>query len=126
MRNRRLTGASRQSTAIAGNLMLAPMVMAMRLPLIAMEANGGSLMRGESLTAVTEKAAALAEGIFAAQMSYFRSAMLFWPEILSGRTPSMLNGAAAHRSATAALCPASRRVRSNFRRLATKAVGNLG
>lgn len=125
MKSHRLIRASRQSTTVAGNLMLAPMVMAMRLPLIAMEANGGSLMRGESLTAVTEKGAALAEGIFAAQMSCFRSAMLFWPEILSGRTPSMLTGAAMQKSATAALRPASRRVRSNFRRLATKAGGNL-
>ncbi|WP_378950436.1 hypothetical protein [Mesorhizobium sp. ANAO-SY3R2] len=118
--------ASRQSTAIAGNLMLAPMVIAMRLPLIAMEANGDSILRGEGLTAVTEKATALAEGVFAAQMAYFRSAMLFWPEILSGHMPSMLNGAAVQRSATAALRPAGRRVKANFRRLATKAGGKLG
>lgn len=126
MKSRRLFSASRQSTVVAGNLMLAPMVMAMRLPLIAMEATSGSAVRGESLSAVTEKAAALAEGIFAAQMSCFRSAMLFWPEVMSGRTPSMLNGVAAQKSATAALRPSSRRVKANFRRLATKAGGKFG
>lgn len=125
MKSHRVTRASRQSTVVAGNLMLAPMVMAMRLPLIAMEANSGSISRGEGLTAVTEKATAFVEGILAAQMAYFRSTMLFWPEILSGRTPSLLNGAAAHRSATAALRPAGLRVRHNFRRLATKAGGEL-
>lgn len=125
MRSQRLTRASRQSTAIAGNLMLAPMVMAMRLPLMAMEASGRSDMRGEGMSAVTEKATALAEGLFAAQLAFFQSAMLFWPEVMSGRTPSMLNGATAHRSANAALRPASRRVRANFRRLATKAGGKL-
>lgn len=120
MKSRRLTRASRQSTAIAGNLMLAPMVMAMRLPMIAGEARSGGGLSGESLAAVTEKATALAEGMIAAQMSFFQSAMQFWPEVLSGRTPSVLNGVAAQRSVAAALRPASKRVQANFRRLATK------
>ncbi|MBB6352750.1 hypothetical protein ACFFTN_18580 [Aminobacter aganoensis] len=120
MKSRRLTRASRQSTAIAGNLMLAPMVMAMRLPMMASEARSGGGLSGESLAAVTEKATALAEGMIAAQMSFFQSAMQFWPEVLSGRTPSVLNGVAAQRSVAAALRPASKRVRANFRRLATK------
>lgn len=120
MKSRRLTRASRQSTAIAGNLMLAPMVMAMRLPMMASEARSGGVLSGESLTAVTEKTTAMTEGMVAAQMSFFQSAMQFWPEVLSGRTPSVLNGVAAQRSVAAALRPASKRVRANFRRLATK------
>ncbi|AWC23544.1 hypothetical protein CO731_03016 [Aminobacter sp. MSH1] len=120
MKSRRLTRASRQSTTIVGNLMLAPMVMAMRLPMMASEAQSGGILRGESLAAVTEKTNAMAEGMVAAQMSFFHSAMQFWPEVLSGRTPSVLNGVAAQRSVAAALGPASKRVRANFRRLATK------
>ena len=120
MKNRRLMRASRQSTAVAGNLMLAPMVIAMRLPMMATEASKGGMLRGETLAAVTEKTAAMAEGVVAAQMSYFQSAMQFWPEVLSGRTPSVLNGVAAQKSVAAAMRPASKRVKANFRRLATK------
>ncbi|AMS41970.1 MULTISPECIES: hypothetical protein [Aminobacter] len=120
MKNRRLARASRHSGAIAGNLMLAPMVMAMRLPMMATEARKGGPLHGESLAAVTEKTTAMAEGMVAAQISYFQSALQFWPEVLSGRTPSVLNGVAAQKSVAAALKPASKRVRANFRRLATK------
>lgn len=123
MKRHLTTKASRQSTAIAGSLMLAPMVMAMRLPVMATEAHNGKMLKGESLAAMTEKTAAMAEGIVAAQMSYFQSAMQFWPEVLSGKTPSVLNGVAAQRSVTAALRPASKRVKANFRRLSTKAGG---
>ena len=123
MKRHQTMKASRQSTAIVGSLMLAPMVMAMRLPVMATEAHSGRMLKGESLTAVTEKTAAMAEGMVAAQMSYFQSAMQFWPEVLSGKTPSVLNGVAAQRSVTAALRPASKRVKANFRRLSTKAGG---
>ena len=88
--------------------------------MMATEARNGGPLRGESLAAVTEKTTALAEGMVAAQMSYFQSAMQFWPEVLSGRTPSVLNGVAAQKSVAAAMRPASKRVRANFRRLATK------
>lgn len=123
MKNRRLARASRQSNAIAGNLMLAPMVMAMRLPVMALEARDGGMLHGESLSAITEKTAAMAEGVVAAQMAFFQSALQFWPEVMSGRTPSMLNGVAAQKSVTAAMRPASKRVKANFRRLATKSGG---
>ena len=121
MKRSKLVKAQRQSTAIAGNLMLAPMVMAMRLPMMATEAQRGKVLKGESMTAVTEKTAAMAEGLVAAQMSYLHSAMQFWPEVLSGKTPSVLNGVAAQRSVTAALRPASKRVKANYRRLSSKA-----
>ncbi len=123
MRSKRIARASRQSTAIAGSLMLAPMVVAMRLPMMATEARTGKILRGESLTAVTEKTAAMAEGVVAAQISYLNSAMQFWPEVLAGKTPSVLNGVAAQRSVAAALRPASKRVKANFRRLSNDGQG---
>ncbi|ODT08442.1 MAG: hypothetical protein ABS58_02605 [Mesorhizobium sp. SCN 65-20] len=103
--------------------MLAPMVVAMRLPMMATEARTGKMLRGESLTAVTEKTAAMAEGVVAAQISYLNSAMQFWPEVLAGKTPSVLNGVAAQRSVAAALRPASKRVKANFRRLSNDGQG---
>ena len=45
------------------------------------------------------------------------SMLSFWPEVLSGRTPSLLTGAAVERSLHAALRPTRRRVKANFRRL---------
>lgn len=113
MNNRR----SRSSAVIASEFMFAPLVAAMRMPLMAAEAANGKAWTGESMLAMTEKTSAMSEGIAAAQLSYFRSAMLFWPEVLSGRTPSILTGVATERSVNAALKPASRRVKANFRRL---------
>lgn len=108
-----------QSVGIAGDLMLAPMVAAMRLPLMAAEARGSSFQT-ETVRAITEKTAAASEGFFAAQMSLFGSAMKFWPELMSGRAPSLFSGVAAERSVNAALRPVSRRVKANFRRLSKK------
>ena len=97
--------------------MLAPMVVFMRLPLMAAEAGNAGRLATELALAINEKAAALLEGVFAAQLSIMASAARFWPEILSGRTPSILSGAAVEKSLNAALRPAGRRVRANFRRL---------
>jgi hypothetical protein len=47
----------------------------------------------------------------------------FWPELLSGQVPSIWNGVALQRSLDAALRPAGRRVRANYRRLSAKALG---
>ncbi|KAA3449386.1 hypothetical protein C7I87_17480 [Mesorhizobium sp. SARCC-RB16n] len=117
------TGKSRrgrEAAAIGGDLMLAPMVAMMRLPLMAIEAGSDQPWRTETARAVNEKTVALAEGIFAAQMSLLRSASGFWPEVFSGRTPSLFNGVAAERSISAALKPASRAVKKNFRRLSSR------
>jgi pantothenate kinase type III len=108
---------ARQSTSIAGDLMLAPMVALMRLPLMAAEAGSGQTRRAETERAVHEKTSAIAEGVFAAQMSLIHSVTQFWPEVFSGRTPSILNGVAVERTVNAALRPASRRVKANFKRL---------
>ena len=83
--------------------MLAPMVALMRLPLMAAEARSGSKWAAKSALAVNEKMAAMAEGVFAAQMSLIGSASQFWPEVLAGKTPSVLSGVAIGRSLDAAL-----------------------
>ncbi len=97
--------------ALGRNLMLAPMVVFMRLPVMAAEAGDAGAWGTETALAFNEKAAALAEGVFAAQMSLLVSASRFWPEFLSGRTPSICSGAAIEHSLNAALRPAGRRVR---------------
>jgi len=118
MKNRR----SRRYGALAapGGLALAPMVAAMRLPLLAAEAGNVGKLASETGLAVTEKIEAAAEGMVAAQWSLFSSALSFWPDVFSGKTPAMLSGAAVERSMQAALAPASRRVSANYRRLSKR------
>src|SRR5882757_4734265 len=116
------TGKSRRSLEAAGigqDLMLAPLVAMMRLPLMAAENGRG--WSPETARAVQEKATAVAEGAFAAQMALLQSTARFWPEVFSGRMPSLFNGMAVERSISAALKPASRAVKANFRRLSSKA-----
>lgn len=120
----RKTGKSRrvqEATSIGGDLMLAPMVAMMRLPLMAMDAGSGQPWSTETARAVNEKTVAMAEGAFAAHMSILQSVSRFWPEVFSGRTPSLFNGVAAELSIGAALKPASRAVKANFHRLSNKA-----
>lgn len=112
----------RRAGTLASDLMLAPMVMWMRTPLLATEARGGpGESRAETMRAVTEKTAALAQGAMAAQISLAGAAMRFWPEVFSGKTPSLLSGVAAEQALHAALKPASKRVKANYRRLSAKA-----
>lgn len=99
------------------DLMLAPAVIAFRLPVLAAEAGTRDALGAETIRMVTEKAAAAAEGLTAAQLALARSALAFWPELLSGRMPSLIDGRAARQAMEAALKPAGKRVRSNFRRL---------
>jgi len=116
MRSRKLR-VSREATSVAANLMFAPMVMWMRLPVMAAEAGNAGGPAVETMLAISEKAEAMAEGMLAAQMSLASSAARFWPEVLSGRTPSILNGVAAERSVNAAFGPSGRRVKANYKRL---------
>ena len=111
---------SKRLRALDGNFMLAPMVAMMRLPIMAGEAGSRTPWSGETARAVSEKAVATAEGLFAAQMSMMGSIAAFWPEIMAGRTPSVLNGVAVERSVQAALAPAGRAVKANFRRLSSR------
>lgn len=104
----------------ANPFLLSPMVAMMRLPILAEEASRQTPWRGETGRAVAEKLLAAVDGAFAAQMSMAGSMAAFWPEVMAGRTPSMLNGVAVERSLNAALRPASRKVRANFRRLSQR------
>jgi len=117
------TGSQRalEAVAIGNGLMLAPLVAMMRLPLMAADAQNGRTWSPETARAMSEKTLAMAEGAFAAQMALLQSTTRFWPEVLSGRLPSLFSGVAAERSISAALKPASRTVKANFRRLSTKA-----
>ncbi len=81
------------------------------------EARGFDPWRMETTRAVSEKMAAVAEGVVAAQLSLARSTSTFWLEFYSGSTPSLLNGVAIERAMHAALKPAGRRVKKNYRRL---------
>ena len=109
--------SDRATGALAGSLMLAPAVMALRVPLLAAEAGALDPWRLETTRAVTEKVAAAAEGMVAAQLSLVRSASTFWFELASGATPSLVNGVALERAVHAALRPAGKRVKRNYRRL---------
>ncbi|MFP1633405.1 hypothetical protein ACLB6G_16865 [Zhengella sp. ZM62] len=99
------------------DLLLAPFVVAMRLPVLYAEAAAGGLARGETHRAVDEKIAAGAEGLWAAQLSLWEAAFEFWPSVLSGRHPGDLMADTMARASRAALRPTSRTVRHNFDRL---------
>ncbi|MCO6385400.1 hypothetical protein [Aliihoeflea sp. 40Bstr573] len=107
----------RAAASLTGNLMLAPAVIAMRMPMLAAEAQSSNPYRVETTRAVTEKMSAMVEGALAAQLAFTQAAIQFWPEVWSGRTPSLINGVAADRALRAALKPSGTAVRSNHRRL---------
>lgn len=109
--------SNRASQALAKNLMLAPAVMAMRLPILAAEAGKHGAWPVETIAATSEKVAAIAEGMAAAQMSLAVSASRFWLELWSGKTPSLISGVAAERALQAAIAPSGKRVRANHGRL---------
>lgn len=106
--------------ASMAGLMLAPAVMMFRMPLLAAEANGSDPWRMETTRAIAEKAAATMEGMLAAQMALTSSLWSFWPEVISGKVPSLMNGRTLRLASDAALKPAARRVKANFRRLSAK------
>lgn len=121
MKGRRRTAkASRAAASLGANLMLAPAVMAMRLPLMAAEAGRQGRWPAETVAAVSEKAAAAAQGMAAAQMSLALAASRFWIEAMAGGVPSLLSGAALDHAAQAALAPSGKAVRRNFRRLSRR------
>ncbi|BCM20223.1 hypothetical protein [Mesorhizobium sp. J8] len=117
MKKTRKTRGARKAALIGGDLMLAPMVVMMRMPLLVAEAQSDRKLGRETVRAFTEKTTAVAQGAIAAQVSLLQSAARFWPEVLSGRIPSLVNGEATRKSLDAALKPAGRTVRANFRRL---------
>lgn len=104
----------------AQNFMLAPWVVAMRLPIMAAEAQKETAWSGETMRAASEKMAAAFEGVVAAQLSLIGSTLTFWPQIMAGRSPSTIAQVAFEQAVGASLRPASRRVKANFRRLSRR------
>jgi hypothetical protein len=98
------------------DLMLAPVVMAQRVPLLWLELFGIRTGQRESERMVQEKMAAVAEGAIAMQVEMQR---LWWQSSLAmwqgARPPGLMQSGS--RLAHAALKPAARRVKSNVRRL---------
>ena len=108
----------KRKTAVTGaDLMFAPMVAMMRLPLMSAEASNPAALPTETMKAGAEKFAAFVEGAVAAQTAYGTAMLSFWPEVMSGRKPSIMSTGLAEKAMTAALHPTSKRVRSNYRRL---------
>lgn len=103
-----------------GGFALVPAVVAMRVPIMAVEALSPQGGRPETVRAVVEKMAAIFDGIIEAQMSLSRSALAFWPRHIAGRTTGFELGLALQKSLEAAAKPASRRVRANHRRLSQR------
>ena len=116
---RRPLRSRRSAAVLTGSLMLAPAVIAMRLPLLAAEAMALNPWRVGTVKAVTEKTAAAMEGAAAAQMSLAWSVARFWQSAFLGRVV-VRPEAAVERAVHAALKPAGRRVKSNYRRLSRR------
>lgn len=113
---KKTAGAARLGGQMMDLALYSPAVIALRMPLLMAEAMGGGIGT-EGRSAGNEKVAALGEAMMAAQWSMAISASRFWLEAMSGRTPSLFDGSAGMRAASAALAPARRRVKGNFRRL---------
>jgi hypothetical protein len=101
-------------------MLLAPLVVAERLPLLWWEAMGGNA-RGprESHRMVNEKIEAAQHGMVAAQQEWLTSGMQSALALMQGNpvhAAHILNGASS-RIASAALQPAARKVKANVKRL---------
>lgn len=102
--------------------MLAPMVMAMRMPIMAAEAAGSAVAgKSESAGAVAEKWQAMADGVAAAQFAWMRGALLFPLAVAKATSPAGPIMQMAGDIAVAALQPAAKQVRLNHSRLSRRA-----
>ena len=105
------------------SLFLAPLVVAHRLPQLMFEAfHPNPFAREESTLAITEKMAALSEGMMAAQVEAVRAPFLIGLAFLNGRSMTLAALGTPHKVARAAVEPMERRVRANARRLVTPPV----
>lgn len=118
MRQRK--NARRASREIARNLMLAPAVVAMRMPLFAAEAARAAGAASESTGAVAEKMTAFAEGVAAAQLAWAQSVMMLPFALATARSPLQPLADMAEAVTAAAFAPAGRQVRRNHRRLSRR------
>ncbi|MBZ9653242.1 hypothetical protein [Phyllobacterium lublinensis] len=96
---------------------LAAMVIAMRLPVMAMESLTDKTRGPETSRAVSEKVAAAVDGAVSAQLSVMNSAATFWLDVMSGKSPASLINAAVNKATDAALKPGRKTLRANYKRL---------
>lgn len=103
-------------TELATIGMFAPIVIAARLQMLALETMRPTAKgRRETMRMTAEKPVAVMEGAFAMQRSMFDSSMRFWRDM--GAAVTTLAVTAPTASVATAIHPARRRVRANARRL---------
>jgi hypothetical protein len=120
MQNPIFDAYAKWALATATEFRLAPAVMGLRIPMLMAEMLEPSSTRRETLSAVTEKAAALHEGLLQAYVAAWRSAWTYWPQLMSGRPATRLAADAVGQTLRAATKPASRRLKANHRRLSRR------
>ncbi len=103
------------------HLLLAPMVVTQRLPLLWLESFGfsGSGQR-ESERMVSEKIEAVSEGFMAANWVIMSTSIAVGAAMMTGSSPSAAAIRGYRKMTHAAVRPSAKRVRSNFRRLSAK------
>ncbi len=99
------------------DVQLAAMVIAMRLPVMAMESMTNKAGGQEANRAVSEKVAAAVDGVVQAQLSIMNTAATFWLDVMSGKSPASLINTAVSKATDAALKPGRKTLRSNYKRL---------
>ena len=97
--------------------MLAPAVMALRMPLLLAELALPPRERHETTGAITEKLIAAQVGLWSATLAFSVRAAWLPYDMVSGGSPMSTFLAAQRQGAIAALAPSERQVRRNFRRL---------
>lgn len=106
-----------KSRAPVHDLQMASMVIAMRLPMMMMEGMTDKSDKPESTRAVSEKMAAVTDGVVAAQISVMNSAATFWLDVWSGKSPAAIAQATIDKATQAALKPGRKTLRANYKRL---------
>jgi hypothetical protein len=102
-------------------LWLSPFVMASRMPILFFEAmNPDPSRRNETNRMVTEKMAAVHEGVVAAQMVLGHAVMESMTAVVFGRVPKSTPRHTADAMMRAGLAPAARRVKANAKRLSKR------
>jgi hypothetical protein len=99
-------------------LLLSPMVMAARMPILMYESlNPDPRRRNETNRMVAEKVAAAQEGMLAAQVAFGRAVAENTISVLFGRMPRSTPHNTAEAIVQAGLAPAARVVKANAKRL---------
>ena len=108
----------RKTRRHAEDAYLASMVIAMRMPVMMLEAMSKTERSGaETQRAVSEKVAAAVDGAVAAQVSLISSASTFWFDVMCGQSPAGLMAKAARKAADASVRPGRKTLRANYKRL---------